>query len=214
MVANRNMSGVQQALMNNKMYLAGDVGEVKVGKIIGPRELINFLSKRDAACERMINQYLTTKAPCDYEASCFPSDMDVSFSTICQSERGILQSLATKKLPTSYVTCLLQESGFKDWMQLSLTSPLHPPVHDWFAHFLEDTLEQGCSKQFDRWCQEMQRVLIRMSSSCMRARREEIHTQLRERFIYFIALRISHCSATNIFPGDCLTITLAVSWHS
>ena len=62
-VANNDMRKAiaYQDLARNKMYEAGDIGEVRMGKNVGPNELIKFYSEREQKMNEMIESYVTSQ---------------------------------------------------------------------------------------------------------------------------------------------------------
>ena len=57
-VGNRKMLKADKTLKNNNMYSEKDIGELTSGRIIGPRELIEFHQQRKEIPGRQICEYL------------------------------------------------------------------------------------------------------------------------------------------------------------
>jgi hypothetical protein len=141
------MSKVGTALDNNKMYCSESVGCLYVGKEIGPRQMIKFIAKRKGLTNNLINKYAEQKTHIDYRTKAFSADTTNAIiqSTLGAVEKAVLSRLVQRTLPTSYATLLLKEDSFQQSMQLSIGTPMILS----FQHFLEDTLERGCSESFD-----------------------------------------------------------------
>ena len=54
-VGSRDMFKAGKALKNNKMYSARDVGEMSVGEVIGPAELVKYHRDRDGKTNELIH---------------------------------------------------------------------------------------------------------------------------------------------------------------
>lgn len=172
-VANRFMAKVGTALDNNKMYCSEEVGFLYVGKEVGPREMIKFIGKRKELTKNLTIQYTEQKTHIDYRAKAFAVDTNALIPlTLGVVEKGVLSKLVQKTLPTCYATLLLKEGSFQQSMQLSIGTPMIL----WFEHFLEDTLERGCSKRFDEACQTLQFKLFEITIESFQKRKSDSYS--------------------------------------
>ena len=113
------------------------------------------------------------KTHIDYCAKAFDVDTNALIPlTLGVVEKGVLSKLVQKTLPTCYATLLLREGSFQQSMQLSIGTPMIL----WFEHFLEDTLERGCSKRFDEACQKLQFKLFEITIKSFQKRKSDSYS--------------------------------------
>jgi len=136
-VGNQDMFHAVNALKRNKMYEAGDVGEMIAGKLLGPAELIKYHSGREEQVTESIIQYDKHR---EYNIDCstrvFSPGVGSLPLTLSRYEMDSLTKLSSKEVPSGFLAELLQQEYFQQWMRLSLTSP----TEKWFNNLLEDTI--------------------------------------------------------------------------
>ena len=90
-------------------------------------------------------------------------------TSMTDHKKDVLTSLARKKLPNGFVSELVQQEEFKQWMRLSQTTT----SESWFSHSLEDTLSQSNSSMFDKACQQIQKKLFGFAVRTMIGRNKD-----------------------------------------
>ena len=114
-VGSRDMFKASQALKNNKMYSADDVGEMSVDRNIGPSQFIKYHSKREGMMAEMINQYRRSSThTVDQEVPVFSFDVKTMIpSMLDEYEKAPLAELAEKKLPKGFCAELIEIEQFR-----------------------------------------------------------------------------------------------------
>ena len=156
----------------NKMYSAGDVGELHAGKDIGPSEFIKYHSGRENRMSERIVKYDSEKT---YKnkitpVPAFSSEVNKQVPTeLHDFEIDVLKRLSSKQLSEGYLVELMNQEFFRQWMRLSLDAP----SGEWFSHFFEDTLEVGGAEQFEQACQAIQNILFDITVKSLRQRNDD-----------------------------------------
>ena len=74
-----------------------------------------------------------------------------------------------KTLPLGFLSALLDETHFQQWIRLSIGTR----SESWFHHLFEDTLTAGDIQQFDEVCQKMQDKLFELATNAVLKRTNE-----------------------------------------
>ena len=169
-VANKKMAKTIKALHNNKCYTSDEVGELSIGKIIGPRQLINFYEQRKKKVAALISKYKTSRTH-NLEATRVFSDSVVEAIPKKKKdhEKNVLHLLAKKKLDSGFLLELLVDCEFKHWLRLSRGNT----TESWFNNLLEDMIELSISSAFDQACRMMMDMMFEFAVKAMNGRRND-----------------------------------------
>lgn len=173
-VGNRDMkkANADIALKKNPMYSTGDVGEIRSGKLFGPKEMIKYHSGRELKMHSRISEFEAKKT---YTRSSAPVS---AFSSVCrdfipeniaQSESDVLKRLSSKVMKNGYLEELLRNEYFRQWMRLSIGTQ----TEQWFTHLLEICLDDVCAQQFENTCISMQNKMFELTVKSMKRRKDE-----------------------------------------
>ena len=157
------------------MYSAQDTVEIDGETIrkseVGPSEFIKFHDGREQQMKDAIHQYDLAKTyQVDEPAPAFSSTVNAFVTpSLTGSEQDTLQCLAKKTLPLGFLSALLDETHFQQWIRLSIGTR----SESWFHHLFDDTLTAGDIQQFDEVCQQMQDKLFELATNAVLKRTNE-----------------------------------------
>jgi len=115
-VGSRDMINANVALKNNPMYSAEDVGEMSVGRLVGPGEIVKYHSNRKQKLKDLIFQYdLSHTYQVDEPTPKFLEKIPLP-DMLRIFEKDTLRRLSSKSLPEGYIVTLLKQDYFKKWM--------------------------------------------------------------------------------------------------